>query len=182
MTDETVFFVETGNWRARVILPVKLSAVNNYDYIESATRAIECVFDDRKDIGKTFEMVHLYDQNRKDYFDAEYSGNLSDIPDPLFGMLTACFLEKDKNSEENWWYFLSSKIFANAGQHRNASLAESVEKNYEAEVSEFKSRENELVELDKKGKLGKKLEGDRKNYKASKKKKKSPPKKDPPEK
>lgn len=181
MTDTTTFLVETGNWRASITLPVKPTSVGNYDYIEAATRAMESVFDERKDIGKTFEMVHLYDKNKKDYFDAEYSGNLSDIPDPLFGMLTACFLERDKNTQEKWWYFLSSKILANAGQHRNSSLAEAVEKNYEKEVAEFKSQENELVELDKKGKLGKKLASDKTVHKSSKKKK-TPPKKDPPEK
>ena len=179
MTDTTTFLVETGNWRASIILQVKPSAVTNYDYIEAATRAIESVFDERKDIGDSFDMIHLYNKDRKDYFDAEYTGNLSDVPDPLFGMLTACFLEKDKNSEENWWYFLSSKIFANAGQHKNSALAESVEKNYAEEVAEFKSQENELIELDKKGQLGKKLNNSKGSHKASKKKK-LPPKKDIP--
>jgi hypothetical protein len=160
---------------------VKPTAVSNYDYIEAATRAMESMFDERKDIGKSFEMIHLYDKDKKDYFDAEYSGNLSDIPDPLFGMLTACFLEKDKNTQEKWWYFLSSKIFANAGQHRNSALAESVEKKYEKEVAEFKSQENELVELDKKGKLGKKLASGT-IHKAVKKKKTPPKKNKPPEK
>jgi hypothetical protein len=96
-------------------------------------------------------------------------------------MLTACFLEKDKNTQEKWWYFLSSKIFANAGQHRNSALAESVEKKYEKEVAEFKSQENELVELDKKGKLGKKLASGT-VHKAVKKKKTPPKKNKPPEK
>lgn len=181
MTDTTTFLVETGNWRASVVLPVKSSSVTNYDYIEAATRAMETVFDERKDISESFEMIHLYDKDEQDYFDEEYAGNLSDIPNPLFGMLTACFLEEDKDLQENWWYFLSSKIFANAGQHVNSGLAESVEKHYDKEIEKFKSQEAELAELDKHGKLGEKLSRARSSHKASKKKK-TPPKKDiPPE-
>lgn len=171
--DTTKFYVESGNWRGCISLPVKSSEVTNYDFIEAATRAMEMVFDERKEIGKDFEIVNLYDKSGKDYFTEEFSGELSDVPECLFGLLTACFLEKDINNQENWWYFLSSKIFANAGQHKNVSLATNVEKKYAKEVNEFKAREEELIELDKRGELDARLADAKKKMK-----KKTPPKKD----
>lgn len=171
--DTTKFYVESGNWRGSISLSVKKSNVSNYDYIEAATRAMESVFDEGKEIGKEFEIIRLLDKDGKDYFDSEYSGQLSDVPECLFGLLTACFLEKDVDNQENWWYFLSSKIFANAGQHRNVSLATAVEKQYSKEVNAFKLREEELIELDKRGELEERIDKAKKRMK-----KKSPPKKD----
>lgn len=171
--DTTKFYVESGNWRGCISLPVKRSEVSNYDYIEAATRAMESVFDERKEIGKEFEIISLFDKSGKDYFDSEFTGQLSDVPECLFGLLTACFLEKDVNNQENWWYFLSSKIFANAGQHRNVSLATAVEKQYSKEVNEFKAREEELIGLDKRGEMDARIAEAKKKMK-----KKSPPKKD----
>jgi hypothetical protein len=133
---------------------------------------MEYVFDDNREIGKEFEIIRLLDKSGKDYFDAEYAGQLSDVPECLFGLLTACFLEKDVENQENWWYFLSSKIFANAGQHRNVKLATEVEKQYSKEVNEFKLREEELIELDKRGELEERIEEAKKKMK-----KKTPPKK-----
>jgi len=173
MSDTTKFYVESGNWRGVISLPVKKNEVSNYDYIEAATRAMECVFDERKEIGKEFDIIQLFDKSGKDYFDSEYGGQLSDVPECLFGLLTACFLEKDIDNQENWWYFLTSKIFANAGQHRNVHLATEVEKKYSKEVNEFKLREEELIELDKRGELETRIESAKKKMK-----KKTPPKKD----
>jgi hypothetical protein len=173
-SDTTKFYVETGNWRASVILPVKKSEVSNYDYIEAATIAIECVFNEKKNISKNFEILKITDKSGRDYFDAEYEGDLSDVPESLFGLLTACFMEKDMNRQENWWYFLTSKIFANAAQHQNVSLATEVEKKYSKEVNEFKLREEELIELNNSGDLEKTLEDAKKRLK-KKPKKQNPP-------
>lgn len=171
--DTTKFYVESGNWRGCISLPVKPSEVSNYDYIEAATRAMEAVFDEHKEIDKEFEIISLYDKSGKDYFTEEFSGQLSDVPECLFGLFTVSFLEKDIDNQENWWYFLSSKIFANAAQHRNVTLATNVEKKYAKEVNEFKAREEELIEYDKRGELEERLTEAKKKMK-----KKSPPKKD----
>lgn len=173
MSNTTKFYVESGNWRGCVVMPVKKSEVSNYDYIEAATRAMEYVFSKNKEIGNDFELISLLDKNGKDYFDANYSGKLSEVPDCLFGLLTACFLEKDIDLPENWWYFLTSKLFANAAQHKNVFLAESVEKKYSKEVNEFKRREEDLIDLDKRGELDDYL-----NSVKKKNKKNSPPKDD----
>lgn len=178
-SNTTTFYVESGNWRVKVILDVKPESVDNYDYIEAATIAMESVFDERKEFGDKVEMVHLFDKNGNDYFDVEYSGQLSDIPSNLFGLLTASFLEKDINTPENWWYFLSSKIFANAGQHRNVELATAVEANYKKEVDNFKLQEQELVELDKSGKLQERLEEERLAHQKNRSNSKSKVKKSP---
>lgn len=166
--DVTEFLIETGNWRASIKLPVRKSDVGNYEYIEAATVALECVFDESKDIGENFEMVNLLDDKGKNYFDEDYGGALSDIPDSTFGLLCACFLAENANKQERWWYFLSSKIFANAGQHCNAALAEKVEKKYSKEVEEFKKQEIKLIELDANGELEQKLADVRRKMKKKK--------------
>ena len=90
----TAFYVETGNWRASIILDVKADEVENYDYVEAATRSLEAVFSESKEtLEGNFELVTLMDKKGRDYFDPEYPGELSDIPNTLFGLLTACFLE-----------------------------------------------------------------------------------------
>lgn len=142
----TAFYVETGNWRSSIILNVKLNEVKNYDYIEAATLSIESVFSGKKNIvDGNFELISLLDTNGCDYFDPEYSGELSDIPDRLFGLLTACFLEKDIDNPKNWWYFLTSKLFANAALHYNVDLALGVESKYSEQVKAFKLKELEII-------------------------------------
>ena len=141
----TTFYVETGNWRASIILDVKADEVENYDYIEAATRSLEAVFSESKEtLEGNFELVTLMDKKGRDYFDPEYPGELSDIPNTLFGLLTACFLEKDRNKPEKWWYFLTSKLFANAAQHYNVELALEVESKYADQVKAFKMKEHDI--------------------------------------
>jgi len=144
----TLFFVETGNWKVSVILEIEKNQIENYDYIEATTLAFETAFSDILDFNGNCELISLLNENGEDYFDPEYTGNLSDVPNVMFGVLTSCYLEKNAKNPAKWWYFLSSEIFENASQPSNVTAAREVEKKWSKQVAQFKLKENELRSLE----------------------------------
>jgi len=146
----STFFVESGNWRAHVILNIDSNKVENYDYIEAATVAFETIFSKNGEFNEYCELVSLTNQSGEDYFDPNYSGDLMDVPETSFGVLTACYLEKDLEKENKKWYFLSSKIFENSSQPHLVAEALNLEKRWSKQVEEFKQKEKEFIESTKK--------------------------------
>ena len=106
MTKNTTdFVVETGNWKAAVHSDSSIKNITTYDYIESATKALEVIFRNDKNLGDECEFISLLDESGEDYFKEDYDGELNDIPDVEFGILTACYLLKNKNDPKSWQYF-----------------------------------------------------------------------------
>ena len=145
MSKNTTFFiVETGNWKAKIPINVKLKDVGEYEYVEAATKALEIIFKYDHLIGDTCEFISLQNEEGVNYFDPEYNGKLEDVPDVVFGILTACYLLKDKDDPTVWKYYLSSELFENAAQPHNVELARQTEKQYSKQVMEFKKRQISL--------------------------------------
>lgn len=138
----TDFVVETGNWKAAVHSGESIKNITSYDYMESATKAMEVIFRNDKDLGDECEFISLLDESGDDYFKSDYDGELNDIPDVEFGLLTTCYLLKNKNEPKTWKYFLTSKLFENAAQPYNVELALEIEKKYPKHVEDFKRTES----------------------------------------
>lgn len=166
----TKFIIESGNWKATVKMDKKLSDITFYDYMEASTRAVECIFKESKDISEDFDIIELRTADGQNYFSQDFKGNLSEMPDPTFGLLIRCFLEKHLDDREEWWYSLSSKVFANAALHANARLAESIEEKHPEEVAEFKNMEKMLANMDE-GEREKLLKKEKSKFKRNNKKK-----------
>jgi len=144
---KTEFVVETGNWKAYVNHACENTEVENYDFIEAATIALECLFSPNGELGEHCELFSLIDENGEDYFLTTYSGKLSEVPEVLFGVLTACYLKSDIDKPEKKWFLLTSSLFANASQPYNVETALEIEKNWSKEVADFKSKEAQLRKI-----------------------------------
>ena len=142
----STFYVESGNWRASVVLNIDPNKIENYDYIEAATIAFETIFSKDGEFDETCELISLINEVGDDYFDPNYIGDLLNVPETLFGVLVACYLEKDLEKENKKWYFLSSKIFENAAQPHLVEAALLLEKKWSKQVEDFKKKEKEIGE------------------------------------
>jgi len=148
----STFYVESGNWRAHVTLNIDPNKVENYDYMEAATIAFETIFSKNGEFDEKCELISLINEVGDDYFDPNYSGDLMSVPEALFGVLTSCYLEKNIEKENKKWYFLSSKIFENAGQPYNIEGALKLEKKWSKQVEDFKQKEKQVKKEENKSK------------------------------
>lgn len=153
--DEVAFIVRTGNWKARIVLKIEDRAINEDDYIEAATEAIESCFGEVE--RENCEMVQLFNEEGKDFFSSTYDGDPLEIPDFLFGILIVCYLEKDEHNKINWKMSTLSNIFANASQTENYNMAVIHEKKWKSHINKLLTRHLKL-NIKTKKRLVKKLD------------------------
>ena len=155
--DEVAFIVRTGNWKARIVLKIEDRAINEDDYIEAATEAIESCFGEVE--RENCEMVQLFNEEGKDFFSSTYDGDPLEIPDFLFGILIVCYLEKDEHNKINWKMSTLSNIFANASQTENYNMAVIHEKKWKSHINKLLTRQENLkLNIKTKKRLVKKLD------------------------
>jgi hypothetical protein len=94
---------------------------DEYSYLESRlTDAIEGVFGTRP-LGEKCEFVCLMDAKGQDYFNLDT--NVEELPPPMFSVVTGV----RKENETTLRVYLTSLLFANAGQPVNFKLAKQAE-------------------------------------------------------
>lgn len=125
----STYIVESGNWKLRVI--VEDYDGDEYSYLEAATRAIEGVFGSSP-LGEKCEFVCLMDSKGQDYFDPDVS--MEELPPPMFSVVTGV----RKENEQSMRVYLTSLLFANAGQPVNFKLAMQAEALEPEKVQAFK--------------------------------------------
>lgn len=128
MTTTSTYIVESGNWKIRVVAE---DYEDEYSYLEAATRAIEGVFGTRP-LGEKCEFVCLMDANGQDYFNLDT--NVEELPPPMFSVVTGV----RKENETALRVYLTSLLFANAGQPVNFKLAMQAEALEPDKVKSFK--------------------------------------------
>lgn len=128
MTTTSTYIVESGNWKIRIVAE---DYGDEYSYLEAATRAIEGVFGSRP-LGEKCEFVCLMDANGQDYFDLDT--NVEELPPPMFSVVTGV----RKENETTLRVYLTSLLFANAGQPVNFKLAMQAEALEPDKVKSFK--------------------------------------------
>jgi len=143
--NNTKYIVESGNWIAEVKIEKSISDYVDYEYVEAATRAMECVFHVKHDIKDDFDMISLLNKEGKNYFSEEHKGALSDVPDASFGLLTLVYKEIDSNDNDKHMYYLSGDVFANAGMNENVKLARAVEEKYPDDIAAFKEKRRSVA-------------------------------------
>ena len=137
------FIIRTGNWKARIVLSNESKKVTNMDYVEAVTQAIESCFGESE--LENCEILELFDVNGKNYFSEKYNGDLSEIPEFLFGVLIVCYLQSDMHRRNKWRYFVSSEIFANASQSENYKLAVKFEARWRTHIDKVMSKQKRIV-------------------------------------
>jgi hypothetical protein len=140
---KTPIIVETGNWKVRIKINMSDYEDENYAFIEAATQALENIFGTYGESSNEQEIISLLDNNGKDYFSSDYDGDTSVVPQPFFGVLTVCYIEKYKKNEKKWWYFLTTKLFENAAQPENVEQSIENEKKWATEVEDFLKKEKD---------------------------------------
>lgn len=144
MITGTTIIIETGNWKAKLVMN-EFDEKSNYNYIEASTIALEEIYGVQDDtFSENFELIELYNETGENTLDDEECTDEDDIPDPVFGVLTICYREEDEEDEDKWRYFLTSDLFANAAQPHNVKWAKKIEKKWAKEIKEFKNKEREL--------------------------------------
>jgi hypothetical protein len=139
-TTKIPFIAKTSNWKIRVILDVSNEdELGEYHYIEAATQALETCFGE--DESKDIEMIALYDEDGKNFFGKGYDGDISDIPEPRFGVFIACYIEDDEYNEDKWWFFVTSDLFANASQAENFAIAKEYEKKWQTYIKNLREKQ-----------------------------------------
>lgn len=140
---EISFIVRTGNWKVCVKLKPQNKTISESDFIEASTMAIESCFGNEE--LKNCEILQLFNDSGQNYFSKKYNGDLSEIPEFLFGVLLVCYIETDEHNKEKWKYFVLSDIFANASQPDNYKLAVEFEKKWNKYIEKLQERQKNLI-------------------------------------
>lgn len=145
MNINKTFIVRTGNWKVRVVISNDTKKVSDMDYIEATTQAIESCFGESE--LENCELLELFDEEGKNYFSPRYKGDLSEVPEFLFGVLIVCYLQVDAHTKTKWRYYVSSEIFANASQSENYKLAVDFEKKWKNHIDTVMTNQNRVKEI-----------------------------------
>lgn len=108
------YIVETGNWKASVMLSDPDD--NPQPYMEAATLAIEYITN-KKEKDSNFDIIGIYDGENKNIFDETVNYANVDLPDETFGVITVVYEAKDADDDMLHRYTRTSTLFANAGMY-----------------------------------------------------------------
>lgn len=147
--------VSSGNWKVKVKLfsaPDDNAEIEDFTYIEAATRAMEVVFG-KAEFCEDCEIYSLIDMSGNEFFDSEYRANDSgEVPRPMFSIITVVYRMEDEHDEKRYRIYLTRNIFANAAQFVNVELAAAAEAEDPKAVAKFNRLASKLKRNHKKNK------------------------------
>ena len=135
------FIVESGNWKIGVTIDhTEDEVLTLYSYIEAATLAVEFIYGKNEIFGNSdFYFYELLDDDGNNCLDDIDDDTIDDVDTPpaLFGIITACYLEKDMNKKDKWCFFVTSQLFANAAQPENVEIAKKTLDDCDGEIKKI---------------------------------------------